>query len=340
MHRTNLTNLHLPGDPSLGVTVNLPPAVKGRGLNGLPPYARIKGHAVEDYPACPASWPKGPSSYFVPIEEGMGMWLDLNVLSKHPHDVAAVLSIQGINPLTGRKAAKLDLERYPDDPSVEAWLRGYQNYLSTVVTPMGQLWIDGFRGTDGTVRQYVFTKDESRGVAAQLIGVDRVFAIGIALFLSKAPKPKREVVHVPGLAVPYQYQQQLWWNENTLGHYFAPQNTDYFQGPVGSSDDSYKFGGKLGGPTTYSSSQGETILMANCANINPEAIEVTKVELAAGEKIEQQLYRDHTERSYWADAPAGVITINYAPAEEVERILQSGRARAKEGFLDQLKVGA
>jgi hypothetical protein len=184
--------LSVPGDPRLGLTVNLPAALAGGGLFGLPPYARVHGHRVDNYPACPEDWPRSTASmasYFIPIREGCGMWLDFNKCAAHPHHVAIVVSIQGVNPLTGRKADKLEMERYPDDPNVEAWLRGRQNYLSSVATPEGLMWIDGFRAKDGTVRQYVFAKDESRGVAAQIIGVDRVFAIGVAFFLSKEPKP-------------------------------------------------------------------------------------------------------------------------------------------------------
>jgi hypothetical protein len=188
MHRENKSNLHLPSDPNLGVVINLPDALKGKGVNGLPPYARVTGYEVDKYPRCPATWTRGPGSYFVPVKDGKGMWLDFNQVSRHPHHVAVIVSIQGINPLTGRKADVLDLERY-DDKAAEPWIRGYQNYLSTVASPQGMLWIDGFRAEDGTVRQYVFMKDEKRGVAAQLIGVDRVFAIGVAFFTSKEPKP-------------------------------------------------------------------------------------------------------------------------------------------------------
>ena len=69
-----------------------------------------------------------------------------------------------------------------------------QNYLASTVQPNGQFWLDGFRTEDGKVRQYIFTEEEARGVAAAKIGSARVFAIGIALYRSKKAKPKREIL--------------------------------------------------------------------------------------------------------------------------------------------------
>ena len=184
--------MSVPGDPRLGFIVNLPPALSGEGVNTLPPYAPVRASKVDLFPGAPAEWPRSSgntASYFIPIVEGRGMWLDFNRCFEHPHHVSVVVSIQGVNPLTGRKADKLELERYGTDDKVEEWLRGRQNYLATTSTPRGTLWIDGFRAADGTVRQYIFTKDEKKGVASQIIGVDRVFAIGVAFFLSKEPKP-------------------------------------------------------------------------------------------------------------------------------------------------------
>ena len=145
--------MSVPGDPRLGFTVNLPAALRGEQVHSLPPYAPVRASKVDCYPGAPAEWPRSTgntASYFIPIVEGRGMWLDFNACWAHPHHVAIVVSIQGVNPLTGHKADKLELERYAMDSSVEEWLRGRQNYLSTTATPQGMLWIDGFRAADGT----------------------------------------------------------------------------------------------------------------------------------------------------------------------------------------------
>lgn len=319
-----MTALTVPGEPRLGLVVNLPSAytaatTAAQNPRRLPSYNPVAGHAVDDYAACPETWPRRAGttgSYFVAVEEGRAMWLDFNVCVTHPYHVAVVVTIQGINPLTGRRTAAPALERYPDDPSVETWLRGRQNYLSTVGTPVGLFWIDGFRAQDGTVRQYVFTADSSRGVAAQLIGVDRVFAVGAAFFLSRQPKPvclatpcgervsvAGQVPHDSGLMRSYKPASQAWY---AAGNSPMTCSTLAANGPV-------------------------QVFAASTVR--------RSLELAAGEEINQVLYRDPTELDFWQAEPAGLVVVNYAPASQVQDILAGGRQAPSEGFLNGLTKG-
>jgi hypothetical protein len=176
--------------------------------HSLPPYEPMDAYPVDEYEACPTNWMNGSdvaSSYFVGVEEDKGMWLDFNECFYHTHDVAVVISIQGINPITGQKMVAekaLQLEQYHKKCPIHGtkfkqdrfckkcgfkWPG--QNYLATTGTPELKMWLDGFRSSDGKVRQYIITEDKVRGVAAQMIGEDRVFAIGIAYYLSKHKKP-------------------------------------------------------------------------------------------------------------------------------------------------------
>jgi len=189
-------------------TFNTPPALEGESLNSLPPYARCMAYPVDEYLACPKTWMHGAakaSSYFVPVKVGRGMWFDFTQNAFHSHDVAVVTSVQGINPITGQKVTTLNLEQYKENcpkhdvpfqqdrycPKCEyKWPA--QNYLAT--TTRFKLWIDGFRNEKGEVRQYIITEDETRGVAAQLIGEDRVWAIGFAFYQSKEKKKRIEFI--------------------------------------------------------------------------------------------------------------------------------------------------
>lgn len=67
--------------------------------------------------------------------------------------------------------------------------------------------------------------------------------------------------------------------------------------------------------------------------------ESVKLELAAGARISQTLYRDHTERSFWNERPAGTVVINYCPQEMAAQIIAAGEVGDDEGFLAKLKVG-
>lgn len=196
------------------VRLHMPKALPdSKSAHGLPPFAPVHAHKVDDYDSAPQNWlrsSKTEASFFVGVKkEGHGMWLDYNANFQHEHDVAIVMSVQGINPITGQMTSDLKMERYESkcpvhDVELEherrcpqckfAW--PVQNYISTKSTPNGMLWIDGFRAMDGIVRQWLFTAAESgTGVAAQILGENRVFAIGIGFFKSKQAKPKSAPNH-------------------------------------------------------------------------------------------------------------------------------------------------
>lgn len=175
----------------------------------LPPYAKRKFYLVDEYPACPTNWMRSEgklTSYFVPVQEGKGMWLDFNANWNNKHHVAIVISVQGVNPITGLPCTDAHLEQYIEEcpkckqkfgPNRLCKTCGYvwpkQNYISTTGTNMNQLWLDGFRTAEGIVRQYILTQEKMKGVASNIIGEDKVYAIGISFFLSKEAKPKVQV---------------------------------------------------------------------------------------------------------------------------------------------------
>jgi hypothetical protein len=186
----------------LYASINTPEALKGEEVHQLPPYSPCLAHIVDEF-ECPDNWMHGSdksSSYFVPVKAGKGLWFDFTQNEYHSHHIAVVISVQGVNPINGQKTDALNLQQYKNKcpvhdvdfqqnrfcPECEyEWPA--QNYLSTTTRQM--LWLDGFRGENGKVRQYIITEEEIRGVAAQMIGNDRVFAIGFAFYLSKEPKP-------------------------------------------------------------------------------------------------------------------------------------------------------
>jgi len=171
---------------------------------GLPPRSSREVYPVDSYPACPDSWMNGSDiagSYFVGVDEEVGMWLDFNPCHDLEYEVAVVISIQGVNPITGQKTDALRLEQYKGKcpvHDVDFQSDNYcpkcefnwpdQNYLATTGTPRGNFWLDGFRRPDGTVRQYIFTAEEMKGIASQVIGKDKVYAIGVAFYYSKEKK--------------------------------------------------------------------------------------------------------------------------------------------------------
>ncbi len=204
----------------LSCVLHMPRATQSRfGARGeeetqrLAPFSPVEVFSVDDFPNCPPEWLRsnrslGVMTYFVPAIAGHMVWFDLRANEQHSHHVAAIISAQGINALTGARmpGAVLDqrLEQYQTAcPIHQTPFTGRkkfchacgfewqdQNYLASTTVRPGQFWRDGFCRPDGLTREFVFTERTSEGVAANLIGDDRINAFGIALFTSRQPKPR------------------------------------------------------------------------------------------------------------------------------------------------------
>lgn len=293
---------------------NMPLALKETAYaQGLPPYALQRTYKVDEY-NCPDNWMHGSgkvSSYFVAVQPEHGMWLDFTQNQSHTHHVAVLVSVQGVNPITGQKQMGFKLEQYREKCPIHGCDFGGdrfcpqckykwppQNYLAT--TGGGALWIDGFRNAQGEVRQYVFTEETAKGVAAQIIGSERVFAIGVAFYLSKQPKPQPTYRSRGGL--------------ESLESFGA--------GPA-------SFGG-------YSKGGLESTGPVRTRSMSA-APRQKQIEVAAGAKINQDINLDpENVENFWETEAAGFLYINYCDVETCNHILSEGKrdlTAGGEGFL-------
>lgn len=334
----------------LSVTFNMPDAYKAaaddKASHYLPPYAPQDAYNVDEYPNALTSWIRGTASaasFFVPVKDGKGMWLDLNDNARHSHHVAALISIQGINPVTGLKTAGSGLEQYlkccpKHNIEFQAdrfcpscgfkWPK--QNYLSTTGTPWGSLWLDGFRADDGNIRQYVFTKDEARGVAAQLIGNDRVFAIAVSFYLSKNPKPQPKlggILRACGAHHESSFDLGPVYAASAVDNYAHDGHVVKSRGP--------KFGYCASSDLKLRSSNMVEHRLADMADEEQE-----RLEIAAGARIIQRIYDDPETLDFWKPSPENTIYICYCSQKDADRVLKGGkRPEKEEGFLTDIKVG-
>lgn len=345
----------------LNCLLNMPKAVHQKIVNGkevacaLPEYNRRPAYVVDEYPACPQNWMKSSgdaSSYFVPVMSEHGMWLDFNQNQTHTHDIAIVVSVQGINAVTGQKTDKLRLEQYKKKCPVHNEPFGHerycekcgfkwpaQNYLASNVTPFGKLWLDGFRAQDGEVRQYIFTEEVVRGIASQLIGDDRVFSIGVAFYLSKEPK---KIPEPKTLTLRMSNPISNWSGTKNMNKYGSIN-----RGLI-SSYPNFSYEVDTCASLGVDSLSDGTYSVSNCASLDmvdtrecAEPIETTKLEIGAGAKINQQIHADTEKLSYWQKQPAGIIYINYVPIEDAEKIISAGKTMFGngEGFMSGLRTG-
>lgn len=339
----------------LSCALNMPAALrqqfagKEEIAQPLPPYAPRQAFVVDEYPACPKSWMKGSAteaSYFVPVLPEHGLWLDFNSNTNHPYHVAVLISIQGINAVTGQKTDGVKLEQYRGKCPVHGITFGHerfcekcgykwdaQNYLASNATPHGLFWLDGFRAEDGVTRQFVFTKEKMRGIAAQLIGKERVFAIGIAFFLSKAQKP-------PPPMPRFERPQSL--------HSTLPVFKPKVYGSSGHDSEGYPrvrylmSRGPVLGSHLPSEEPDDFLLDTEADRVREGELATTVLEIGAGAKINQRIYPDPLDLDAWQEKPAGTIYINYVDVKLAEKIIAAGKidtTAGGEGFLQGLKVG-
>lgn len=360
----------------LFAAIHMPNAPQGNGVYGLPPAEPQRVYKVDEYPACPTNWMNGSdiaSSYFVPIATGKHLWLDFNMNIRHQHHVAVVMSVQGINPITGQPTTQLRLEQYRTNCPIHnapfkqdrfceqcGYMWPAQNYLTTVSVPSGLFWIDGFRAQNGEIRGFLTTEETARGVATQLIGDNRVFAIGMAFYLSKEPKPKPVIASL-SRSSSGQFHKYLgaapasnkWESANSFsfdgnmkGGYSGGGHTLSSSGHYGSepavrscSFDTEQLTSSIMGA---SAGADEVELMA--CDVEPGPItDVKKLEIGAGARIQQELsYFDPSEPSFYQDTPIGMIYLNYVDVKDFERIIKAGKrdlTKKGEGFMAGLVAG-
>jgi len=365
--------------------LNMPDALEGEKRFRLPPYAKRMPFLVDEYPACPKTWMRSEGkikSYFVSVEEGKGMWLDFNNNEYgQGHHVAVVVSIQGINPITGLPCKDAQLEQYIEEcpkhkkkfgPDRFCEKCGYkwpkQNYLCTTGTPSGSFWLlDGFKTAEGVVRQYILTQEKLKGVASNLIGNDRVFAIGVSFFLSKEKRPQQRTV----IRSTINYTSPIVYGSPQL---FSPVPTPDCPYPICSPDTSmgdismgnwdqkpYHEGSTCFLSTTdddeaslsYSDSGSTKICASSAAggasgslarNITSPLRQVStkKLEVGAGAEISQIVYNDPEKLEYWHNDPEAIICVNYCIEKDAIKIIEGGYKPIKshpEGFLKNVPVG-
>lgn len=298
----------------LSCQLNMPVATRSQFVGGVEQTSRLAPSAptevfrVDDYPGCPAGWARSNhtlASYFFAAKPGHMVWFDLRVCEQNPHHVAALVSAQGINAVTGVQMTpppRLEWfdngcpihgrawnahhwtygKRVCDDCGGREWPA--QNYIATTSVSPGRFWRDGFCARDGQTREFLFTEDTQRGVAAQVIGEERVNAFGIALFKSIRVKPRPTYGGYRG-------------GDDTLG----------------------------GGFESIGGSKGVTRGIGGGG--------YRSMEVGAGAVVNQTVEQDSSGPGFWHAFPDAVFVLYYVSAEEFADIVGRGSTPRPEGFI-------
>ena len=233
-------------------TSNLPPSLG---------YFEI--YKVADYKDnCPKSWES--EGYFLAMHDKEAMWLSFH--SDEP--VALLVGAGGINAVTGEKLG-IDLVK--------------DNYLVTPPQP----WLDGWKGEDGAVFQFVTTEykeGEGLTVGEQIMGDKcKTGGMGFAVHVAKDREALKEKV----------YPKQKW----LLGVDEDSTTTDYDCG------ESFAFANTK----TLSAPSRSSHWKAGGQNVNRVAC--SEVGVGKGGKITQKVYTDPHGLEVWTEKPEATMAV-------------------------------
>jgi hypothetical protein len=289
------------------------PLLTDNESNALPPGAPVPVFPVDALPGCPQEWMRGEGCYVCPVDPDFGLWFDWT--ENDALNVAVLPSIKGMNPITGQKFEKLELEQYKNECPVhktkfkEGRLCeecGHKWPSKSYVAHPDNLWLDGFRLPNGVVRQFFFTKDEQKDIASLIISKhNTVPAFGFAFF---EPKTRRQ--------------------NNIERSFFGPS------GPSGPTGCTGPIGARnISVCDVYTMSyDGEAV--GNDVSV------MQTVSVGAGAKITQELADDVLKIEDWKEQPSGVIRLYFVFREQFKSIVENGGIKDlsghPEGYLAKL----
>ena len=258
----------------------------------LPSFCGWPVHLVGDYPAALRRWNEDPllegvpeADYFIEAEKGRALWFDFRSNSSLPKDVAVILSMQGVNTVSGLSSTEFDLRQFErtcpfhsapfDMEERDGKLRRKcqhcggrvwppQNYLAS--TAPEKFWIDGypvFENERWNVRNFYFD-DPSRSVAAHLLGEKRFFSFTLLFFRSRMLKAASAIRR----------------------------------------------------PRVYEDEGGEVFRDSDSATRGGPSLEV-----GAGALIRQEIGEDPYRLSHWELNPSGIIRIYYAIGDDFQSLI-------------------
>jgi len=295
----------------------------------LAPSCEWPVHRVCDYDdgQLPENWERGDAnqaSYFMGVESDRELWFDFNGNADHTHDVAVIVSIQGMNALTGKPIDVTRLEQYQTACPIHEELFGegrfckacghtwpHQNYLSGSAQG-NHFWIDGWRAFDGNIRQFVFDLMENgTGVAQQILGQKRARGIGFAFYLSKLPKPIQSKPLYRGGSVKLAMVSE------------SEMADDHGDGFLSLCADENDLGLETFGDSHADEKAYRGLVNGGLLSATP-AKRLLTTEVSFDREVDQTFNRDPNELDYWQQTPAGLIVLSHTDNESVFQITRNG----------------
>ena len=329
----------------------------GLGAHLLPPGIPIEVESVDVFEQPLPNWIKGEGNYVVPVDSDEGLWFDWTMNDQM--NTAVLLSIKGMNPVTGRRTNGFALERYEEKCPVHdiKFQHGHfcekcnykwpvQNYIASP----NILWWDGFRSEDGKVRQFFFTEDLAKSIPELVIGKeDTIPAFGFAFY---RPKIQRQTMIRPyqqsgisGQSVNYSNFEIKTSSCFGFGETSGTTQTCFLSSTCDSSVNmKFSNSSELLGASVNLSSIPKHFSTKHRESIRgmSQVSKTAEVGVGAGAEINQNLEVDTLKVSDWENEPSSVMRLYFIFKEQFEELKLKGMRNLvgeKEGYLAGLPVG-
>jgi len=352
--------------------------LKGDIIHALPPGENITVFPISTLPGCPESWVREAGTYVCPVDTEWGLWFDWR--NNSCLNTAIMPSVKGMNPITGQKIEGFGMEMYADKCPVHdipfshgriCEECGYEWPAQNYVCSPGELWWDGFRQPDGSVRQFFFTDEDKRDVASAVIGKENtVPAFGFAFYKTKV---SREPKYTTTRSMSYSQPTNCYYGATTMYNYSgegallgACEDSSEFTscnsvmeseektsgGIIATQGMQSQFTGMTGstgtgtsGASGHQGPQGARGLkgIIKKKSSAPTPKKSKSVSVGAGARIDQELAMDDLGLDGWQDEHSGVIRLYFCFEEEFKEIIKKGGVKEiksnTEGYLKDLPVG-
>ena len=325
----------------------------GDYVHSLPPGSPIPVYPVDAFKCPLSSWVTGAGNYVVPVDPDWGLWFDWR--DNDEMNTSVLLSIKGMNPITGQRTNGFGLERYEEKCPIhnEQFKDGLfcekcnfkwpvQNYVSYP----NKLWWDGFRSEDGKVRQFFFTEDLAKSIPELVIGKeDTVPAFGFAFFKTKVSRQIQAPIPVSYILnyVPtgtYVTSSKDYVGQNTTSNYASYRSCGPSSAKARIKSCSMNY--SCEDINVTSSKDYRSKSFTDTMNETKKLKLTSEVGVGAGAEIEQDLLVDTLKLSDWEEKPESVMRLFFIFVDQFKEIETKGMKDligGKNGFMSGFPVG-
>lgn len=323
------------------------------------------------YYVCPESWVKPEDNsefFFFECKEGQHLSFDFNEYFNNEKDIAIMMSIEGVNPLTGQEQTDFTLKKYKKCPIHNAsflennfcpkckysWTS--QNYIATSSAPKGKLDLKGYRLPNNKVRKFKIIKDSEKSVSDQILKKNKYrYSIKIALFESRFTKEAKNDLDVDleKSGVYWRlYQPSDFPSDSSCWPQIGENGTDirYWQSydtvSLSSNDlntNLNNFYVSINNANDNNSFKNQRFESARILDLEDDdvfrelstqySLEENPLYIGAGRKIQQEFYEDENDLIYWNEKPSSIVYLNFSDSEVINKILKTKYEEINEGFL-------